>query len=224
MRRPLAIAVGLALPACLIALAAIGCAASAGSGVGGGVSANETCMVNATAPVSAADEIETCMASADSPAGTDHHLTVSASCRSGGQMLAGGYTAVDVFESDYSLLSTYPSAQNTWTVSTDSGSSYGLQTFVYCLSSTSSLGIQRLQANACPVGTVRLSAGFQGVSSSKGIASTPYVLCASHGITATASGFRMGDTELDCADQATGDDRSESRSFSYTCTVAQAAS
>jgi hypothetical protein len=174
-------------------------------------------MVTATATVGGAGEIEMCMDSADSQTGTDHHLTVSASCQSGEQVLAGGHAAVDVFESDYTLLSSYPSAADTWTVSADSGSSYELQTFVYCLSSTPSLGIQRLQASACPVGTARLGAGFQGAISSTGSAATPYVLCASHGVTATASGFRVGETEVDCVNQATGDDRTESRTFSYTC-------
>jgi hypothetical protein len=167
----------------------------------------------------AAGVIVTRTASASSSAGADHHLTVSASCRSDEQMLAGGYAAVAVFESDYTLLSTYPSAIDTWTVSTDSGSSYQLEAFVYCLSSYPSLGIQIHQSGDCPTGAVRLSTGLQGVNPFTGTAGTPYVLCASRDVTPTSQGFRVGSTELDCASQATGNSLSESRTFSYTCTA-----
>jgi hypothetical protein len=138
-------------------------------------------------------------------------------------MVAGGYAVVGVFESDYSLLATYPSADQTWTVSADSGSTYTLQSLVYCLSASPSLGIQRLQARNCPPGTVHLSSGFYGAIPLGGnTATTPYVLCASRGVTPTAQGFRVGTTELDCASQATGDSQSESRTFSYTCTAIRA--
>jgi hypothetical protein len=202
-RRP---ALCLALMACLVVLAGTGCAGS-GVGTAGGVG-----------------KIVTRMANARSPVGGDHQLTISASCRSGEQMLAGGYAVVDVFESDYSLLSAYPSAAETWTVSADSGANYELQSLAYCLASAPSLGIQRLQASACPQGTVHLSSGFQGVILSSGNARTPFVLCASRGVTPTAHGFRIGTTELDCANQATGSSQSESRTFSYTCVVVRSAS
>ncbi|HKT38383.1 MAG TPA: hypothetical protein VJR48_08415, partial [Ktedonobacterales bacterium] len=164
------------------------------------------------------------MASADSPAGDDHHLSVSASCRPGEQLLAGGYAAVAVFESDYSLLSFYPAADNTWTVSANSGSSYQLQAFAYCLVASPSLGIRALRAATCPEGMARLASGIGGANPDSGNAGTPYVLCAAHGVTPTAHGVRVGAIELDCASHATGSDLSESRTFSYTCVTADAAS
>ena len=192
----------LTLAALLVALVCGGCRPASVSGGSGG-----------------AGVIVTRTASANSPAGADHHLTVSASCRSEEQMVAGGYAAAAVFESDYTLLSTYPSAVDTWTVSTDSGSSYQLQTFVYCLVSSPSLGIQIHQSGACPTGTVPLTTGFQGANPLSGTAGTPYVVCASRDVTPTSQGFRVGSTELDCARQATGNSQSESRTFSYTCTA-----
>jgi hypothetical protein len=94
----------LALMACLIVLAGGGCGAGASSRPSGGTGG-----------------IVTHTASATSPAGGDHHLTVSVTCAPGEHLLAGGYAVVNVFESDYSLHSTYPSADATWTVGTESG-------------------------------------------------------------------------------------------------------
>ncbi len=181
-----------------VALTCSGCGASSTSGGAG-------------SPV----VITTRTAMTSSPAGGDHHLTVSASCQPGEQLVAGGYAAVGVFESDYTLLATYPSAATTWTVRANSGSSYQLQAIVYCLASYPSLGIQIHQASVCPAGTVRLSMGFQGAIS--------YVVCSAHGATPTANGFRLGSTEVDCMSHATGTSSSESRTFSYTCVVLHAA-
>lgn len=161
--------------------------------------------------------IVTRTASADSPAGADHHLSVSASCLPGEQMLAGGYALVDVFESDYQLLSNYPAAAATWSVASDSGSSYQLQAFAYCLVNAPPLGIRALQASACPAGMTRLSQGFKGADPFSGAAGTPYALCAARGVTLTAHGINVDGLELDCASQATGNDLSETRSFSSTC-------
>lgn len=164
------------------------------------------------------------MASADSPAGGDHHLSVSVSCRPGEQLLAGGYAAVAVFESDYTLLSSYPAADNTWTVSANSGSSYQLQAFAYCLAGYPSLGIRALEAAACPEGMAHVADGVRNANPDSGNAGTPYALCAAHGVTPTAHGIRVGAIELDCASHATGSDLSESRTFSYTCVTTRAAS
>lgn len=161
--------------------------------------------------------IVTRSASADAPEGSDYHLSVSASCRPGEQMLAGGYALEDVFESDYRLLADYPAANNTWRVDTESGSHYQLQALTYCLTNSPSLGIQALQASACPAGMTLLRQGFKGATPLTGSAGTPYTLCAARGVTLTAHGVRVGGVELDCASQATGNDLSETRSFSSTC-------
>jgi hypothetical protein len=168
--------------------------------------------------------IVTRTASADSPAGSDHHLTVSASFRPGEQLLGGGYILDDVFESDYSLIAAYPATDHTWTVSADSGSSYQLQALAYCLVGSPSLGIQALQAATCPTGMTLLSEGGRDTPSFSGANGAPYVLCAARGVTQTAHGIRVGALELDCAHAATGNDQSESRSFSYTCAMTPAAS
>jgi hypothetical protein len=179
---------------------------------------------SAQAPqINGAAAIVTHSASADSPAGSDHHLSVSASCLPGEQMLAGGYALVDVFESDYQLLSSYPAAADTWSVASDSGSSYQLQVFAYCLANAPSLGIRALQASACPAGMTRLSQGFKGADPFSGNAGTPYALCAARGVTPAAHGIRVDGFELDCASQATGNDLSETRSFSSTCATVHVA-
>jgi hypothetical protein len=167
--------------------------------------------------------IVTRLASASSPAGADHHLDVSVSCRPGEQLLAGGYAAVAVFESDYTLLSIYPATDTTWRVAANSGSSYQLQALAYCLASSPSLGIRALQASACPRGTVHLTGGFKGFDPDRAGTGMPYVLCASRGVTPTARGIRVGHIELDCASHATGDEQSESRTFSFTCATTRAA-
>lgn len=164
-----------------------------------------------------AGDIITRMVSANSPGEGDHHLSVSVSCRPGEQMLAGGYAVVAVFESDYTLLAFYPAADNIWAVSADSGSSYQLQAFAYCLAGTPSLGIQALEAATCPAGMAHLADGARDVNPASGGAGTPYVLCAARGVTLTPHGIRVGSAELDCAHHATGSDLSESRTFSFTC-------
>jgi hypothetical protein len=149
------------------------------------------------------------------------YLKVSASCHDGEQMLAGGYSLEDVFESDYFLLAAYPSAPGTWTVRTDSGSTYQLQAIVYCLSGYPPLGLRILRDNSCPAGTVQTNSGFDSTSpdNSPGTGIS-YVICGSRHLTATGSGFLVGGTEVDCTSQSTGTSLSETRSFSYTCSVA----
>jgi len=161
-------------------------------------------------------------AMASSPIGSVHHLNVSVSCHPDEQMLAGGYVAEDVFESDYSVLTSYPSSATTWTVSVDSGSTFQLQALVYCLSSYPSLGIQILWADTCPPGEVQTAMGFQRANAygpSATSTGTPYVLCSFHYAVATGAGFRLGSSVVTCASQSTGNNLSESRTFSYTCAV-----
>ena len=125
-------------------------------------------------------------------------------------MVAGGYELNDVFESDYTLLASYPAANDTWRVEANSGSTYQLEALAYCLVAYPSLGIQVIQASACPAGMTLLSQGQDDTA-------TPHALCAARGVALAPHGLRVGETELDCASQATGNDQSESRSFAYTC-------
>jgi len=150
-----------------------------------------------------------------------HYLRASASCHEGEQMLTGGYSVDDVFESDYFLLAAYPSAPDTWTVRTDSGSTYQLQAIAYCLSGYPPLGLTILRAKSCPEGTVQTDSGFESTSpdNSPGTVIT-YVICGSRHLTATGSGFLVGGTEVACTSQSTGTSLSETRSFSYTCSIA----
>lgn len=143
--------------------------------------------------------------------GGNYHLTASASCRPGEQLLAGGYTLDDVWESDYVLEANYLVNSTTWTVRTNSSSHYQLEAFAYCVQDYPDLGIQRVQATQCPSGSVLLSSGIQ--------ASTPVALCALHYVmmgTAPQS-FRLGAVEVHCEASSTGNSLSETRSFSFTC-------
>ncbi len=161
-------------------------------------------------------------ATVSSPIGSDHHLSVSALCRPGEQMLAGGYEIEDVFESDYTLLASYPATVDTWTVRADSGSTFQLEAIAYCLSPYPSLGIHVVQGGRCPTGAVELSRGTY--SSEPYSVTTQYVVCGHGQVAATSNGFRVGSLEVDCASQSTGNSLSETRSFSYTCAVTRSAS
>lgn len=144
--------------------------------------------------------------------GGNYHLTASAACRPGEQEVGGGYVLDDVFESDYQLQDFYPSSTTAWMVSATSGSHYQLQVLIYCVQAYPALGLQVLQAPTCPTGSVQLSRGQH--------ATQPVVLCADHFVRAgTAPGsFWLGNLEVQCAASSTGNNLSETRSFSYTCT------
>jgi hypothetical protein len=125
--------------------------------------------------------------------------------------VAGGYVLDEVFESDYQLQDAYPSSTTTWTVSATSSSHYRLQTLVYCVQAYPALGLRVLQATTCPTGSVQLSSGQH--------AAQAVALCADHFVQAgtTPGSFRLGNLEVQCAATSTGNDLSETRSFSYTC-------
>ena len=140
-----------------------------------------------------------------------YHATLVATCAAGEQLLGGGYSATDVFESDYALDANYPSAPNTWAVSVHSGSHFALQVYAYCLRSGPALGVRIIQGSACPAGTTRLSQGQRG--------GAPYTLCAAHAVTtgATVGDFQVSSYTAHCANSSTGSSISETRSFAYTC-------
>lgn len=140
-----------------------------------------------------------------------YRATLVASCEASEQLIAGGYSATDVFESDYFLDASYPSAPNAWTVSVHSGSHFALQVFAYCLRSGPALGTRIIQGSACPAGTTRLSQGQRG--------GAPYTLCAAHAVTAGAivGDFQVSSYAGHCAASSTGSILSETRSFAYTC-------
>jgi hypothetical protein len=144
--------------------------------------------------------------------GGNYHLAASASCKPGEQLLGGGYILSDVWESDYSLEANYPANTSTWTVRANSGSHYDLEALVYCVQAYPDLGLQVLQAVECPTGSAMLSSGTQG--------STPLALCASHYVMSgtTPHSFRLGAVVVQCQTSSTGNNLSETRSFSYTCT------
>ena len=126
--------------------------------------------------------------------------SVSASCKSGEQMIGGGFAASDLFEYAAYIEASYPSSASTWTVTGAAPASYFvLAAEVYCLSAPVSLGIQIIQRAgghvACPNGTRLLSGGFRGsqpvVSSypqengwSSASSDQVYALCAGQHVTA----------------------------------------
>jgi hypothetical protein len=210
MRRPSRVAPALAALLLAVSLIAGGCGVPS-------TNSSSSSVVPSTALIIARTS------TASSPVGIEgHHLTASASCRPGEQMLGGGYSLQGVFESDYMVLATYPAAPGTWTVRTASGSTYQLQTIVYCLASYPSLGLQIQRAESCPAGMVQTATGFSSTSADSAPGTvTHYVVCGSQHLSATAKGFRVGSSELDCVNQSTGNNLSETRSFAYTCSVAQ---
>lgn len=113
---------------------------------------------------------------------------VSASCQAGSQMIGGGFAASDVFEYAASIIASYPSSANTWTVTAGSSSTFILEGDVYCLASTPSLGVQIVQTSAastsgasCPTGAIQLSDGFNHSTSQS------YALCAAQRVSADAT-------------------------------------
>jgi hypothetical protein len=96
--------------------------------------------------------------------------SVSASCKSGEQMIGGGFAASDLFEYAAYIEASYPSSASTWTVTGAAPASYfDLAAEVYCVSAPVSLGMQIVRGAgasggrvACPRGTRLLSGGFRG--------------------------------------------------------------
>jgi hypothetical protein len=103
---------------------------------------------------------------------------VSASCQTGEQMIGGGFAASDTFEYAAIIAASYPASATTWTVAATSGPGFMLNVEVYCLWSSIDLDVKIVHAPAapdgavaCPAGSILLSGGFQGDSSS--VASRP---------------------------------------------------
>ena len=93
--------------------------------------------------------------------------SVSASCKSGEQMIGGGFAASNLFEYAAYIEASYPAHATTWTVTATAPASYfNLSAEVYCVSAPVSLGVQVVRSAggrvACPKGTNLLSGGFQG--------------------------------------------------------------
>jgi hypothetical protein len=214
LRTPLPTATALAIFLLVVTVQAGGCGESSAGSISGPSSSSSV-----PAKVVIITRTSTATSSEDT---VDHLLKVSASCHAGEQMLAGGYSLEDVFESDYFLLATYPAAPGMWTVRTNSGSHYQLQTIVYCLSGYPLLGLQILRSETCPAGMVETAGGFSSTSTNGPPETmTSYVICGSRHLIATAKGFLLGSTEVECTNQSTGNNFSETRSFAYTCSVAE---
>lgn len=130
-------------------------------------------------------------------------IAVSASCKSGEQMIGGGFAASNLFEYAAYIEASYPSDANTWTVTATAPASYfDLAAEVYCASTPISLGIQIVKGAGgagglvgCPEGTRLLSGGFQGSAPvtasypvengwSTGLNDQVYALCARQHVTA----------------------------------------
>jgi hypothetical protein len=131
---------------------------------------------------------------------TDKATAVSVSCRTGEQMLGGGFRSSDLFEYAAYIKASYPSSATTWTVMGSAPASYfDEEADVYCLQAMVPLGIQIVRATgspagrvACPQGTVLLSGGYQSsqpvgvshplsngwMSASVGASIQVYALCA----------------------------------------------
>lgn len=110
--------------------------------------------------------------------------TVSASCKPGEQMLGGGFGSSDLFESAASIISSYPSAASTWTVTGVAASFFNAEVEVYCLQSNLPLQVSIVHATApnvaCPQNTVLLSEGMRSLSSDvySPVGRRSYALCA----------------------------------------------
>ena len=97
--------------------------------------------------------------------------SVSVSCRSGEQMLGGGFAASNLFEYAAYIEASYPSGGATWTVTASAPASYfDLEAQVYCLPAATPIGLRVVHASGapsatatCPQDTVLLSSGFQGI-------------------------------------------------------------
>lgn len=99
----------------------------------------------------------------------EQRITQSASCRAGEQLVGGGFSTSDVFESAVFALEDYPSAPNTWTVTASSISHFTLAAEAYCVPAAPVLAMRSVSATisgagsvACPAGTVLLGGGFSG--------------------------------------------------------------
>jgi hypothetical protein len=105
----------------------------------------------------------------------------------------------------------FPSSLTSWTVRAHSISHYQLETQVYCLQAYPSLDVRLVKASSCSSGTIQVSGGYDS--------DVRYVLCAARFITPgpTANSIRVGSLKVECMNQATGTNLSESRTFSYTC-------
>jgi hypothetical protein len=98
----------------------------------------------------------------------DKVTTVSVSCKSGEQMLGGGFRSSGLFEYAAFIDASYPSSATSWTVMAAPAPSFLIEADVYCLPAIVSFGIQIVQATgspegraACPQKTVVLSGGYQ---------------------------------------------------------------
>jgi hypothetical protein len=96
-------------------------------------------------------------------------ISVSTSCRSGEQLLGGGFGTSDLFEYAAYIDASYPSNARTWTVTASAPASYfELEADVYCVRATSAVGLHIALASgvpmataACPRDMVLLGGGFQ---------------------------------------------------------------
>jgi hypothetical protein len=117
----------------------------------------------ATAPTAVHLQLSTYTASARVDPGTPR--SVSVSCRSGEQMLGGGFGSGDMFEYAAYIEASYPSGVATWTVTAAAPASYFyVEVEVYCLPATIPLGLRVVHAPVatatCPPDTMLLSGGF----------------------------------------------------------------
>jgi hypothetical protein len=97
---------------------------------------------------------------------THQPTPVSASCKSGEQMIGGGFVASNLFEYAAAVDASYPSSPTTWTAAgSETASYFDLSVEVYCASAPIPLGVQIVQGSGdhldCPQGAKVLSGGFQ---------------------------------------------------------------
>jgi hypothetical protein len=131
-----------------------------------------------TIPTGPLPKVAVYTATADSTGKPNNQVSTSVSCKSGEQMIGGGFAASDVFEYAAFVSASYPSGPNTWTVAGSSISHFQLTAEVYCLQEHASVGVQISQhtgqGNAvCPAGSVVLSGGGQTTNQELS-ASQPY--------------------------------------------------
>jgi hypothetical protein len=125
---------------------------------------------------------------------------LSVSCRSGEQMLGGGFASFNLFEYAASIEASYPSSATTWTVlGAAPASFFDLEIDVYCSSAPLSFDLHIVHATGtptssvtCPQKTVVLSGGFSSsqpagasrpqhngwMSASPAASTRAYALCA----------------------------------------------
>jgi hypothetical protein len=132
--------------------------------LGSGCGANPRAPAATTAPTTLHPRLSTYATSARVDTGKPR--SVSVSCRSGEQMLGGGFGSSDMFEYAAYMEASYPSGAATWTVTAAAPASYFyLEAEIYCIPQTIPLGLHVVYAPAatvtCPPDTVLLSGGFQ---------------------------------------------------------------